>query len=25
MPFLPEKENVGMPMATCKLNIKKLF
>jgi len=21
MPLLPEKENVGMPMATCKLNI----
>jgi len=24
-PLLPEKENVGMPMATCKLNIKNYF
>jgi len=25
MPRVPEKENVGMPMATCKLNIKHYF
>jgi len=25
MPLLPAKENVGMPMATCKLNIKNYF
>jgi len=24
-PLLPGKENVGMPMATCKLNIKSYF
>jgi len=25
MPLLPGKENVGMPMANCKLNIKNYF
>jgi len=24
-PLLPRKENVGMPMSTCKLNIKNYF